>query len=97
MSDYLAILMFYLPLGVIGAWIFQDCTLANEIGKTIFQRFQMVAEPGGIELLLSATGAAFVGAILGRRMLEKVTFKSIRIFVGSLMLLTGALVATGVV
>lgn len=78
--------------------ILVDITRLSVYGATFFAgNFQMVAESGGIELLLSATGAAFLGAILGRRMLDKVTLKGIRIFVGSLMLLTGALVASGIV
>ncbi len=78
--------------------ILVDITRLSVYGATFFAgNFQMVAESGGIELLVSATGAAFLGAILGRRLLDKVTLKGIRIFVGSLMLVTGALVASGIV
>jgi len=78
--------------------ILVDITRLTVYGATFFSgKFQMVAESGGVELLTAATGAAFLGAFLGRRLLDKVTLKGIRIFVGTLMLLTGALVASGIV
>ncbi len=55
------------------------------------------ADRGGGTLLLTATLAAFAGAFAGRYLLEKTTLRGIRILIGALMLLTGALVAAGII
>jgi len=78
--------------------ILVDVTRLTVYGATFFAAsFQTVAAGDGIALLGAATAAAFLGAFLGKRLLEKTTIRSIRILVGALMLLTGLLVAVGVV
>jgi len=59
--------------------------------------FEAVFGGGGGSLLLTATLAAFVGAVIGRYLLHKTTLRFIRIMVGALMLLTGALVTAGII
>ncbi len=56
-----------------------------------------IAEAGGWPLLAAATVAAFAGAVIGKRLLGKVTLEGVRTVVGVLLLLVGALVATGIV
>ena len=78
--------------------ILVDITRLTVYGFTFFSsHFQMVAAREGFTLLAVATGAAFLGAFFGRRLLEKTTLKGIRVLVGALMLLTGTLVAVGIV
>lgn len=48
-------------------------------------------------LLIAAVLAAFTGAIVGRRLLPKMRFRSIQIVVGALLALVGAGLATGVI
>ena len=78
--------------------IFVDITRLSVYGATFFaSRFAPVARQDGWLLLVVATGAAFVGAFLGRRLLHRATIRSIRILVGALMMLTGLLVLAGIV
>jgi uncharacterized membrane protein YfcA len=78
--------------------ILVDITRLSVYGATFFaSSFQTVAEGRGISLLVAATLAAFLGAFLGKRLLEKTTIESIRIIIGVLMLLTGLLVAVGLI
>jgi uncharacterized membrane protein YfcA len=78
--------------------IFVDITRIGVYGATFFSsRFSPAFQQHGWNLLIVATGAAFLGALLGRVLLHKVTIRGIRILVGGLMLLTGVLVVAGVV
>ena len=78
--------------------ILVDVTRLSVYGATFFaSSFHTVAEGRGLSLLVAATLAAFLGAFLGKRLLEKTTIRSIRIIIGALMLLTGLLVAVGLV
>ena len=40
-----------------------------------------------LPLILSATGAAFIGAILGKQLLKKVTINALQLFVGTLIII----------
>lgn len=78
--------------------IMVDIARLTVYGLTFFsRRIDAVVGGGGVGLLIGATLAAFAGAFLGRRLLHKTTIGTIRILVGALMLLTGALVAAGLV
>jgi uncharacterized membrane protein YfcA len=75
-----------------------DITRITVYGVTFFaSRYETVAAGQGLALLVVATLAAFAGAFLGRSLLHKTTIKFIRVLVGALMMLTGLLVATGIV
>ena len=78
--------------------ILVDVTRLSVYGATFFaSRWETVAGQGGLALLAAATGAAFIGAFLGRRLLHKATIGGIRVLVGGLMLITGILVTAGIV
>ena len=51
---------------------------------------------GSSSLILTAVIAAFVGALFGKMILQKITMKSIRFIVGSLLLILGLLTAIGI-
>ncbi|MFC2084872.1 TSUP family transporter [Bacteroidota bacterium] len=60
-------------------------------GITFFQRnFIVMQEQGIYDLIIIGTIAAFLGALIGRRLLDKITLKGIHLTVG-IMLLTLAL------
>ena len=48
-----------------------------------------------LPLILSATGAAFVGALLGKQLLKKVTINALQIFVGGLIIVLAVGLALG--
>lgn len=52
---------------------------------------------GGWGIVFGAVALAFLGAVIGKKMLGKVTIDGVRVVVGILLLGTGALLAAGVV
>ncbi|MBT6439262.1 MAG: TSUP family transporter, partial [Flavobacteriales bacterium] len=48
-----------------------------------------------LPLILSATGAAFIGAILGKQLLKKVTIDALKLFVGGLIIVLAMGLALG--
>lgn len=56
-----------------------------------------VGGAGGWGLVAAATAAAFVGAVVGKRLLGKVTLSGVRSLVGALLLLVGAGIMVGLV
>jgi len=61
-------------------------------GSTFFLKdFEVLKNQGGIELVLAGTLAAFPGAFIGSKLLNKITMRSIRILVGVLLFLLEAL------
>ncbi len=56
-----------------------------------------ISEAGGWPLLGAAVLAAFAGAVIGKKMLGKVTLSTVRTIVGIALLVVGGLVATGIV
>lgn len=56
-----------------------------------------VSEAGGWALIAAATVAAFVGAVVGKKLLGKVTIEGVRTLVGALLLLVGGGVMAGLV
>jgi SAM-dependent methyltransferase len=52
-------------------------------GSTFFSRdFEILKNQGGIELVLAGTLAAFLGAFIGSRLLQKITMRAIQATVG---------------
>ena len=75
-----------------------DLTRLTVYGLTFLSAsFETAATRGNLTLLVVATLSAFLGAFIGRRLLHKTTLRSIRVLVGVLMLVTGALVTAGIV
>lgn len=58
-------------------------------------RFEYV-ESGLIPLVVAASLSAFAGAYMGRQILKKVTFRSIQILIGMLLIVVGLGLASGV-
>ncbi|MEZ4721285.1 MAG: sulfite exporter TauE/SafE family protein [Flavobacteriales bacterium] len=56
--------------------------------------FSSIAD--SIGLIIAATGCAFVGAIIGRRLLKKVTINALQTIVGVLMIAIGFVVMLGI-
>ena len=67
-------------------------------GATFFSKnFEVLQNQGGIELVLAGTLAAFLGAFIGSRLLNKITMRSIRILVGVLLFLLALSLGIGIV
>ena len=67
-------------------------------GATFFSKdFKILKNQGGIELVLAGTLAAFLGAFIGSRLLNKITMRSIRILVGVLLFLLALSLGIGIV
>ncbi|MGD2149635.1 MAG: sulfite exporter TauE/SafE family protein [Desulfobacterales bacterium] len=67
-------------------------------GATFFSKdFEILKNQGGIELVLAGTLAAFLGAFIGSRLLNKITMRSIRILVGVLLFLLALSLGIGIV
>lgn len=50
-----------------------------------------------LPLIAAATAAAFAGAVTGRRVLSKITFRTVQIIVGIMLLLISLLLILGIV
>ena len=67
-------------------------------GSTFFSRdFSILAERGGIGLVVAGSLAAFMGAFLGSRLLQKITMLAIQMLVGILLLALAVALGLGVV
>ncbi len=67
-------------------------------GSTFFSRdFSILAERGGVGLVVAGSLAAFLGAFIGSRLLKKITMRTIQTIVGFMLLLLAAALGTGVV
>jgi uncharacterized protein len=56
-------------------------------------RFIQIGNIGG--LVLAATVAAFLGAFIGKRMIKKVTLRTVQLTVGAMLILAGVAMTTG--
>ena len=67
-------------------------------GATFFSKdFEVLKNQGGIELVLAGTLAAFLGAFIGSKLLNKITMRNIRILVGVLLFLLALSLGIGIV
>jgi uncharacterized membrane protein YfcA len=67
-------------------------------GSTFFSRdFSILAERGGVGLVVAGSLAAFLGAFIGSRFLKKIAMRAIQITVGILLLLLSISLGTGLV
>jgi uncharacterized membrane protein YfcA len=67
-------------------------------GSTFFARdFEILENQGGIELVIAGTLAAFLGAFIGSRLLQKITMGAIQTTVGIMLLLLSLALGTGLV
>jgi len=67
-------------------------------GSTFFSRdFEVLKNQGGIELVIAGTLAAFLGAFIGSRLLQKITMRVIQTTVGVMLLMLSIALGTGLV
>lgn len=67
-------------------------------GSTFFSRdFSLLAERGGIGLIVAGSLAAFLGAFLGSRLLKKITMRLIQTLVGVMLFLLSIALGFGLV
>jgi uncharacterized membrane protein YfcA len=67
-------------------------------GSTFFSRdFSILAEKGGVGLVVAGSLAAFLGAFIGSRLLKKIAMRAIQITVGILLLLLSISLGAGLV
>ena len=67
-------------------------------GSTFFARdFEILKNQGGIELVIAGTLAAFLGAFIGSRLIQKITMRAIQTIVGIMLLLLSIALGTGLI
>ena len=67
-------------------------------GVTFFEKdIEILKAQGGLELILWGSGAAFIGTIIGRYLLEKVTLKGIQITVAVMLFILALGLASGII
>ena len=67
-------------------------------GTTFFSRnFEILRDKGGLELVISGSFAAFFGAFIGSRLIEKVTMHAIQSTVGVMLLVLAIALGAGLV
>lgn len=67
-------------------------------GSTFFSRdFSILAERGGVGLVVAGSLAAFLGAYIGSRLLKKITMRAIQITVGVMLFVLSIALGTGLV
>ncbi len=67
-------------------------------GLTFFERdFSLMSHQGTFNLVIAGCLAAFVGSFLGSRLLEKITLKSLKLFISIMLFLIAFALAAGAV
>lgn len=87
----------FIATGVICAVAIDVARVAVYGTTTLAGHAAQVAGSGRIGLVVAATVAAFAGALVGRRLMRKVTMTAIRRLVGTLLMLVGLLLAAGLI
>jgi len=82
----------------IAAAIVIDISRLGVYGASFFTKhFEVFNNHRSVWLLAAACLAAFAGSVIGRKLLKKVTMRTVQLTVGILILLMGALLAAGMV
>jgi len=83
---------------VVFAAVVVDISRLVIYGVTFFSRdFEVLRSHGGIELVVTGTLAAFVGAYVGSRLVNKITMRTVQTIVGVLLLLIGVSLGIGII
>ncbi|MDH3243424.1 MAG: sulfite exporter TauE/SafE family protein [Saprospiraceae bacterium] len=85
----------FIATGIVSAVIVDVGRLLIYGAAFYSHRFEYV-ESGLIPLVVAASLSAFAGAYAGRQILKKVTFRSIQILIGILLILVGSGLASGI-
>lgn len=73
-----------------------DISRLTVYGTTFFSRnFEILRGKGGLELVIAGTLAAFSGAFIGSRLIEKITMRAIQSTVGVMLLMLGIALGAG--
>jgi uncharacterized protein len=87
----------FIATGIISA-VLIDISRLTVYGSSFFiSHFEAVGENKSLYMLIVACLAAFTGSLLGRKLLKKVTMRSIQLIVGVLILLFALLLGTGII
>lgn len=87
----------FIATGVVCA-VFVDLSRLVVYGAVFFTRhFNLIIESGGINLVCFATLSAFIGAFAGKRLMKKVTLRTVQLIVGIGLLLLSAGLITGLI
>jgi uncharacterized membrane protein YfcA len=67
-------------------------------GVTFFERdFRMLSQQDGIGLVVAGSLAAFIGSYIGAKILDKITLKSLQIFIAVMLLIIAVALGMGVI
>jgi uncharacterized protein len=82
----------------IAAAIVIDISRLMVYGTSFFARhFDMVGNNNSLWMVIAACLAAFAGSIIGRRVLKKITMRTVQLTVGLLILVMGVLLGMGII
>lgn len=82
----------------IAAAIVIDISRLSIYGTSFFSKhFAAISNDNSAWMVAVATLAAFAGSFIGRKMLKKVTMRTVQLSVGFLILLMGVLLGTGII
>ena len=87
----------FIGTGVVCA-VVVDCFRLMVYGMVFFNRhFQMLSDSRGINLMIVATIAAFIGSFTGTRLVKKITMQTIQKLVGFMLLGLAVALGTGLI
>ena len=67
-------------------------------GVTFFERdFQMLSRQDGLGLVVAGSLAAFIGSYIGAKILDKITLKSLQIFIAVMLLIIAVVLGMGII
>ncbi|MBE0663826.1 MAG: sulfite exporter TauE/SafE family protein [Bacteroidales bacterium] len=82
----------------IAAAIVIDISRLSIYGTSFFSKhFAAISNDNSVWMVVVATLAAFAGSFIGRRMLKKVTMRTVQLSVGFLILVMGVLLGSGII
>ncbi|MCH2169957.1 TSUP family transporter [Myxococcota bacterium] len=85
----------FVATGVVSA-VIVDCVRLTVYGVSYFTTNFRAVPPDLAGLVLAATLAAFIGAFFGRRLLRKVTLRTVQLIVASWLIVVGGGLAAGI-
>ncbi len=87
----------FIATGIISA-VLIDISRLTVYGSSFFlSHFRAVDDKNSVHMLMAACLAAFAGSLAGRKLLKKVTMRSIQLIVGVLILLFSLLLGSGII
>lgn len=87
----------FVGTGAVAAICIDAVRLSVYFSVFLGEKLRAVNLAGGWPMVLGATIAAFLGSWLGARLIRKITIRSVKRVVGSLLAITGVLLALGII